>query len=202
MQHLRTVNDVMTHAAISVDRGAAFQDIVESMRQWRISALPVVADDGWVAGVVSEADLLPKTQGVDVQRTVTAGQLMTAPAVTVTRDATLTGAARLMARDDLKRLPVVDGDGRLVGVVSRGDLLKIYLHPDEDIAEELREVVMAHLIPAGSAAARVRVSNGIVHLDGSVPDGSLSDVLVRVARGVPGVVDVTVRLHADNPPRR
>jgi CBS domain-containing protein len=198
MKQLRTVNDVMTHAVISVGRGAAVKDIVASMRQWRISALPVVADDGWVAGVVSEADLLLQTQGVDAPRAVTAGQLMTSPAVTVTRDATLAGAARLMARDQLKRLPVVDGDGRLVGVVSRSDLLKVYLRPDEDIAEELREVIMAHLIPAGSATVRIHVSDGIVHLRGSVPDPSLSDVLVRVARGVPGVVDVAVRLDTDS----
>ncbi|MGW1085410.1 CBS domain-containing protein [Streptomyces sp. NPDC002596] len=93
MQHLRTVNDVMAHAVVSVDRGAAVQNIVESMQQWRISALPVVADDGWVAGVISGADLLPEAQGVDVPRSDTAGQLMTAPTVAVTRDATLAGAA-------------------------------------------------------------------------------------------------------------
>ncbi|MEV0489763.1 CBS domain-containing protein [Streptomyces atratus] len=202
MKRLRTVNDVMTHAVISVDRGAAFKDIVESMRQWRISALPVVADDGWAAGVVSEADLLPKAQGVDVPRAVTAGQLMTAPAVTVTRDAARAGAARLMARDNLKRLAVVDGDGRLAGGVSRGDLLKVCLRSDEDIAEELREVVMAHLTPDESAAVRVHVSNGVVHPDGSIPDASLFDVLVRVARGVPGVVDVAVRLDVGSPTRR
>ncbi|WP_327242670.1 CBS domain-containing protein [Streptomyces sp. NBC_01320] len=92
MQHLRTVNDI-THTVVSVDRGAASQNIVESMRQWRISALPVVADDGWVAGVISGADLLPRAQGVDVPRSDTAGQLMTAPAVTVTHDAPLAGAA-------------------------------------------------------------------------------------------------------------
>ncbi|MGW6847298.1 CBS domain-containing protein [Streptomyces virginiae] len=191
MKHLRTVEDVMTHAVISVDRRTPFKEVVEAMRQWRISALPVLSEEGRVAGVVSEADLLLKAQGADESRAVTAGQLMTVPAVTVTKDATIPGAARLMARGHLKRLPVVDGDGRLIGVVSRGDLLKIYLRPDADIAEELRELIMAELIPAGSALVQVHVADGIVHLDGSLPDPALKDVLVRVARTVPGVVDVT-----------
>ncbi|MFD6912293.1 MULTISPECIES: CBS domain-containing protein [Streptomyces] len=198
MKQLRTVEDVMTHAVISVDRRTPFKDIVEAMRQWRISALPVLSEEGRVAGVVSEADLLLKAQGADESRAVSAGQLMTVPAVTVTKDATIPGAARLMARGHLKRLPVVDGDGRLVGVVSRGDLLKIYLRPDADIAEELRRLIMAELIPAGSAMVQVHVADGIVQLDGSIPDPALKDVLVRVARTVPGVVDVTaVRLDTE-----
>ncbi|MFF3127632.1 CBS domain-containing protein [Streptomyces sp. NPDC057908] len=197
MKHLRTVDDVMTHAVITVNRGAPFKDIVETMRQWRISALPVVSDEGRVVGVVSEADLLLKAQGGDESRAVSAGQLMTVPAVTVPRNAGIAGAARLMARGHLKRLPVVDDDGRLVGVVSRGDLLKIYLRPDKDIAQELRELIMTRLIPAGSATVYVHVSDGIVHLNGTVPDPSLSDVLVRVARTVPGVVNVTARFESE-----
>ncbi|WP_405719495.1 CBS domain-containing protein [Streptomyces sp. NBC_00046] len=199
MKHLRTVDDVMTHAVVTVNRGAPFKDIVEAMRRWRISALPVVSDEGRVVGVVSEADLLLKAQGADESRAVTAGQLMTIPAVTVPRNAGIPGAARLMARGHLKRLPVVDDDGRLVGVVSRGDLLKIYLRPDEDIAQELRELIMNQLVPAGSASVYVRVSDGIVRLSGTVPGPSLGDVLVRVARTVPGVVDVSARFESEVP---
>ncbi|MFB7209125.1 CBS domain-containing protein [Streptomyces sp. NPDC056255] len=199
MKHLRTVDDVMTHAVVTVNRGAPFKDIVEAMRQWRISALPVVSDEGRVVGVVSEADLLLKAQGADESRAVTAGQLMTVPAVTVPRNAGIAGAARLMARGHLKRLPVVDDDGRLVGVVSRGDLLKIYLRPDKDIAQELRELIMTQLLPVGSASVYVHVSDGIVGLSGTVPDPSLGDVLVRVARTVPGVVDVSARFESEVP---
>lgn len=199
MKHLRTVDDVMTHAVVTVNRGAPFKDIVEAMRQWRISALPVVSDEGRVVGVVSEADLLLKAQGADESRAVTAGQLMTVPAVTVPRNAGIAGAARLMARGHLKRLPVVDDDGRLVGVVSRGDLLKIYLRPDEDIAQELRDLIMTQLLPVGSASVYVQVSDGMVGLSGTVPDPSLGDVLVRVARTVPGVVDVSARFESEVP---
>ncbi|WP_218782133.1 HPP family protein [Streptomyces sp. BR123] len=203
MKHLRTVNDVMTHAVVSVDREATVHDIVGTMRRWGFSALPVLSAEGRVVGVVSEADLLAKAatdllskaEGADESHTVTAGQLMTVPPVTVPGDATIAGAARLMARGPFKRLPVVDDDGRLVGVVSRGDLLKIYLRPDGDIAEELRELLMAQLIPAGSAVVHVHVDHGVVRLEGEVPDPTLADVLVHIARAVPGVVDVTSRLR-------
>ncbi|MGW3323719.1 CBS domain-containing protein [Streptomyces virginiae] len=190
MKHLRTVEDVMTHSVISVDRETAFKDIVETLRMWNVSALPVLSEDGRVAGVVSEADLLLKAQGTDTAHGTTAGQLMTRPAVTVTKDDTIPAAARLMARGHLKRLPVVDGDGRPVGLVSRGDLLKIYLRPDEDIGAEIRELIMYQPIPRGSAEVYVHVANGIVYLNGSLPDPTMEDVVVRAAGTVPGVVDV------------
>ncbi len=200
MKHLRTVEDVMTHAVISVDRGTAFKDIVEELRMWNVSALPVLARDGQVVGVVSEADLLLKPQGTGTAHDTTAEQLMTRPAVTVTKDATIPTAARLMARGHLKRLPVVDGDGRLVGVVSRGDLLKVFLRPDEDIGAEIRELIMYQLLPHAPAEAHVHahghvevhvhVANGIAYLTGSLPDPAMEDIVVRAAGTVPGVVDV------------
>ncbi|MEC4570213.1 CBS domain-containing protein [Streptomyces virginiae] len=199
MKHLRTVNDVMTHAVVSVDRDMPVHDIVGAMRRWGFSSLPVVSAEGRVVGVVSEADLLAKAEGTDDSHRVTAGQLMTVPPVTVPKDATIAGAARLMARGPFKRLPVVDGDGGLVGVVSRGDLLKIYLRPDGDIAEELRDLLTARLIPSGSAIVHVHVDQGVVRLEGEVSDPGTAEVLVRVARAVPGVVDVQSRLHAQVP---
>jgi CBS-domain-containing membrane protein len=193
MQHLRTVDDVMTHAVIHVDRHTAFKDIAESLRMWRVGSLPVIAEDGRVIGVVSEADLLRATQEEALTpHDVTAEQLMNRPAVTVTEKTTIAGAGRLMARGHLKRLPVVDSDGRLVGMVSRGDLLKVYLRPDADIGAEVRELIVYRLIPRGhgSAEVHVHVANGIVHLRGTLPDPALEDVVVRAARTVPGVVDV------------
>ncbi|MFD1662094.1 CBS domain-containing protein [Streptomyces caeni] len=195
MRHLRTVGDVMTHEVVSVGRDAPFREIVESMRQWRVSALPVLSEEGRVVGVVSEADLLVRAQGDDTSGALTAARLMTVPAVTVPRTATIEGAARLMARGPLKRLPVVDDEGRLVGVVSRSDLLKIYLRPDEDIAQEVRSGLEA-LLPAGSPGLDVRVENGVVTLGGTVPGQAPVAALVRVARAVPGVVDVRERLGA------
>ncbi|MFE2245333.1 CBS domain-containing protein [Streptomyces lavendulae] len=200
MKHLRNVEDVMTHAVISVDRGTAFKDIVEALRMWNVSALPVLAQDGQVVGVVSEADLLLEPQSADTAHDTTAERLMTRPAVTVRKDATIPTAARLMARRHLKRLPVVDGDGRLVGVVSRGDLLKVFLRPDEDIGTEIRELIMyqllphipaeAHVHPHGPIEVHVHVANGIAYLNGSLPDPAMEDIVLRAAGTVPGVVDV------------
>ncbi|MFJ6783295.1 CBS domain-containing protein [Streptomyces yangpuensis] len=199
MKHLRTVNDVMTHAVVSVDRDMPIHDIVGAMRRWGFSSLPVVSAEGRVVGVVSEADLLAKAEGTDESHRVTAGQLMTVPPVTVPKDATIAGAARLMARGPFKRLPVVDADGGLMGVVSRGDLLKIYLRPDGDIAEELRDLLTARLIPSVSAVVHVHVDQGVIRLEGEVSDPGTAEVLVRVARAVPGVVDVVSRLRAQVP---
>ncbi|MFE5806094.1 CBS domain-containing protein [Streptomyces sp. NPDC056491] len=190
MKHLRTVDDVMTHAAVSIDRGTAFKDIVEALRMWNVSALPVLSEEGLVIGVVSEADLLPREQGAGTAGVTTAEQLMTRPAVTVTMDAAIPAAARLMARSHLKRLPVVDGDGRLTGVVSRGDLLKVYLRPDADIAAEIREMIVRQLVPRGSVEVHVHVANGVVYLNGSLPEPALEDTVVRAVGTVPGVVDV------------
>ncbi|MGW9068371.1 CBS domain-containing protein [Streptomyces yangpuensis] len=190
MEHLRTVADVMSRAAVSVDRTTAFKDIVETMRMWNISVLPVLTGEGHVAGVVSEADLLLSSQASVPDRATTAERLMTRPAVTVPATSTIRAAARVMARRHLKRLPVVDGDGRLDGVVSRGDLLKVYLRPDADIGTEVRELLGRQLIPRGSAAVHVHVAGGVVYLHGSIPDPAMEDVLVRALGTVPGVVDV------------
>lgn len=199
MHHLRTVNDVMTHAVVSVDQAAPVHDIVETMRRWGFSSLPVLSAEDRVIGVVSEADLLVKAEGADASHTVTAGQLMTVPPVTVPPHATIAAAARLMAEGHFKRLPVVDDDGGLVGVVSRGDLLKIYLRPDADIAEELRDLLASRLIASGTASVHAHVDHGVVRMEGEVADPALADVLVRVTRAVPGVVDVTSTLHSRVP---
>ncbi|MFK0237817.1 BON domain-containing protein [Streptomyces vinaceus] len=109
-------------------------------------------------------------------RHVSAGQVMTRPAVTVRKNAPIAGAARLMARS----------------LVSRGDLLEVHLRPDAAIGAELRELITYRLVPYGHGPAEVHVhvANGTGHLRGTLPDPALEDVVVRTARTVPGVVDV------------
>ncbi|KUO17711.1 CBS domain-containing protein [Streptomyces dysideae] len=200
------VSDVMTRAVATVGRDAAFKDIVRTMQDRKVSALPVVDGGQRVVGIVSEADLLPKEEFRDsdpdrytqLRRlsdlakagSVTADELMTAPALTVRADATLAQAARTMARARVKRLPVVDEAGRLEGVVSRADLLKVFLRGDEDIAEEVRREVVAYLFPGPGSAVRVEVRDGVVRLVGRVRDTSLVPVAARLVRAVEGVVDV------------
>src|SRR4051794_17765590 len=150
-----TVSDVMTHTVVAVGSEAPFKEIVALLDQWKVSAVPVLAGEGRVVGVVSEADLLPKEEfrdtdeGEPADRTkasaLTAGELMSSPAVTVHADAQVAEAARIMARRHVKRLPVVDRVGMLQGVVSRSDLLKVFLRPDPEIAAEIRRGVLTHL---------------------------------------------------------
>ncbi|WP_055614242.1 CBS domain-containing protein [Streptomyces phaeochromogenes] len=211
------VSDVMTHTVAAIGRGARFKEIVQMMAEWKVSALPVVEGEGLVVGVVSEADLLPKEEFRDsdpdrytqLRRlsdlakagAVTAGELMTSPALTTHPNATLAQAARSMARAKVKRLPVVNDLGMLEGIVSRADLLKVFLRDDEEIAEEVRREVVAYLFPTPASTVRVKVQDGVVKLGGHVRDTSLVPVAARLVRAVEGVVDVEFELagHGGSP---
>ncbi|MBM7440252.1 CBS domain-containing protein [Streptomyces sp. HB132] len=202
-----TVSDLMTHTAVAVGSRASYKDIVELMDEWKVSALPVLVGEGRVIGVVSEADLLPKEENrpaatsapgdpppMDVGKAdaLYAEQLMSSPAVTVHADATIAEAARIMARRHVKRLPVVDGSGLLQGVVSRGDLLKVFLRSDEDIASEALGVLGGIEAAAGMG---VQVSDGVVVLGGTLSDRSLVPLIARAVRAVEGVVDIRLDLR-------
>lgn len=205
------VSDVMTHTVVAVGREAPFKDVIRLMEQWKVSALPVLEGEGRVIGVVSEADLLPKEEFRDndpdrytqLRRladlakagAVTAAELMTSPALTVRPDATLAQAARTMAHARVKRLPVVDEQGVLEGVVSRSDLLKVFLRDDEEIAEEVRREVVSYLFPTPSSTVRVEVHDGAVTLVGRIRDASLVPVAARLVRAVEGVVNVDFELE-------
>ncbi|MER6030051.1 CBS domain-containing protein [Streptomyces sp. NPDC001851] len=213
-----TVSDVMTQTVAAVGRRTPFKEIVQLMQDWQISALPVIEGEGRVVGVVSEADLLPEEELRDdpdagylsLRRTIdvakasalTAEELMSSPAVTVRANATLAEAARVMARQEVKRLPVVDGAGLLAGIVSRADLLKIFLRGDEEIAEEVRREIASHLFPPPSSAVRVEVEDGVVTLTGRIRDTALVPTAARLVRAVEGVVDVRFDLARDTAPQR
>ncbi|MFE5912548.1 CBS domain-containing protein [Streptomyces wedmorensis] len=199
-----TVSDVMSHTAIAIGRDAPYKEIVALMDRWKVSALPVLEGEGRVIGVVSEADLLLKEEfRTDEPRpdefaaaskagAVRAEELMSSPAVTVHPDATLAEAARIMATRRVKRLPVVDGVGMLEGVVSRSDLLKVFLRTDPEIEEDVRDSVLGR--SAASAGLDVTVVDGVATIRGSLPDRSLVPLVARAARAVEGVVDVRMDL--------
>ncbi|MFJ9712729.1 CBS domain-containing protein [Streptomyces sp. NPDC101234] len=205
------VRDVMTPAAVAVGRTAVFKEIVERMDQWRVSALPVLEGDGRVIGVVSEADLLPKEELWDSDpdpfapsrqlpdlakaTAVSAEELMSTPAVTVHAGATLAEAARIMALRHVKRLPVVNAEGLLEGVVSRGDLLKVFLRPDNDLADEIRRDVVDILFPAPVEPVHIVVTDGVATLTGRVREPDRIPLAVRLVRAVEGVVSVDCRIR-------
>ncbi|MFB6810743.1 CBS domain-containing protein [Streptomyces sp. NPDC056387] len=201
-----TVSDVMTHTAVAIGREASYKEIVELMHEWKVSAVPVLEGEGRVVGVVSEADLLPKEEfrGTDptlpdqVEEASKAGavlaeELMSSPAITVHPDAPVAEAARIMARKHVKRLPVVNALGMLEGVVSRSDLLKVFLRPDEELEEEIRQSVLTELTPGVNVD--LAVEDGVVTLRGPLRDRALVPLLARAIRAVEGVVDVRMELE-------
>lgn len=201
-----TVGDVMTTPVVAVLRGASFKQLAAVLVERRLSSVPVIDADDRVVGVVSTGDLLPKEAYsgshptrrqllFDLAETAKAGgetaaDLMTAPAVTVPPAASLSEAARLMSRHRVKRLPVVDGERRLVGIVSRGDLLSVFLQPDGLLAEIIREDLARNLPGLGAGEIRVTVEDGVVTLDGEVNAPRLIPAAGRLARSVEGVVAV------------
>lgn len=209
------VSDVMSHTVAAVGRRATFKEIVRLMQDWKVGALPVLEGEGRVVGVVSEADLLLKEEfrASDPDRYtrlrrlddrakaggLTAEDLMTSPALTVRANATLAQAARIMAQAGVERLPVVDDLNVLEGIVSRADLLKVFLRSDEEVAEEVRREVVAPLFPALVSTVRVEVRDGVVKLSGHARDASLVPVAARLVRAIEGVVDVEFELTATAP---
>ena len=206
-----TVSDVMTRTVVVVNVSAPFKDVVRRMHEYRVSAVPVVDDDGRLTGIVSEADLILKEDpeledGAHLfegrhrrhDREKAAGlvarELMTAPVVTVTPDASLGEAARLMHRRGVKRLPVVDDGGKILGILSRADLLKVFLREDVDIEHEVREDVVRRTLWIDPDTVTVSVRDGVVHLDGQLERRSLIPVLERLVTAVEGVVGVEEHL--------
>jgi len=200
------VRDVMTRNVISVRESAEYKDIVHVMHARGVSAFPVLDAHDTLVGVVSEDDLLVKEAMLGAEThglvrhhdrakaaALTAGELMSHPAVTVSPDATLAEAARIMHLKHLKRLPVISG-GRLVGIISRVDLLAVYDRPDEEIGTEIAEQVIEGMFALDRLAFTVDVCGGVVTLSGPVRSEPVAHSLLLAVRQVDGVVAVRDRL--------
>jgi CBS domain-containing protein len=209
------VRDVMTTDVVTVEPSTPFKEIVARLAGHGISAVPVADADRRVLGVVTEADLLLKRELPDPlanvppvwsrrrrrerrkAAAVAADKLMTAPATTVPPTATVAEAARRLHAAGVQRLPVVDEQGRLVGMVSRADLLKVFTRPDQAIERDiLDDVIVAEFMMAPSRFF-IEVDNGVVVLQGRAERRSLIPYLVRAVHDVEGVVQVEDRLTFD-----
>lgn len=190
------VRDVMTVHVATAAYTTPFKRIAELLRRHDVSALPVVDQDGRVVGIVSEADLL-RPQRYEPGVRLIAADLMTAQVVTVAPDVTVTEAARLMERNAVKRLPVVDDGGILVGIVSRSDLLHAYTRPDKDIHQEVVERIMEAILIVDPYRVDVWVSDGIVRLKGRVARQSETKLAERLAARVGGVLAVDSHLRSE-----
>jgi CBS domain-containing protein len=195
------VRDVMTTGVVAVGPGASFGHLASLLRAHRVSGLPVVDDDGIVLGVVSEADLLEVEAARDRHGPLarrkpaspgelTARDLMTRPAVTTSPAELVSDAGRLMSSRKLRRLPVVDGQGRLVGIVSRSDVLSVFRRADEDIRREITEDVIADGFFTDPGRFTVTVKDSIVTLAGAPGSVVLGVNIVYRVRHVEGVIAV------------
>jgi CBS domain-containing protein len=219
------VSDVMTRPVISVSGDAPFKEIVDTLARHRVSAVPVVDADGKVLGVVSESDLLAKVVAggdphtrirashsikVQTRRMVhaeTALELMNSPAATIDLDASVVEAARRAASARVRWLPVVDNHGVLVGMVTRSDLLRVFLRSDEELRAHLVDDVLARQFSIDTSAIQLDVHDGVVNLTGQVEQRGLISPLVDAIRATVGVIGVheTLSYRVDDrlalPPR-
>ncbi len=192
------VRDIMTTSVVTVRPGTPYREIAARFREHRVSGFPVTAEDGTVIGVVSESDLLALAagrhrRGHRAAGQVTAGDLMTHPAVTVNPDNPVQAAARLMHSRRLQRLPVVDRKGRLQGIVSRSDVLSVFRRSDEDIRREITRDVIADGFFTDPARFTVTVHNGIVTLEGEPGSAVLGACIADRVEHIEGVVAVRDR---------
>jgi CBS domain-containing protein len=209
---LPKVRDVMTDRVVAVREAAPYKEIVAALTRFGVSAVPVIDADQRVVGVVSEADLMAKVEFADAEaryplferrrrraaRQKAAGdradELMTAPAITTGPDVSIVDAARLMDAEDVKRLPVVGDGDRLVGIVARSDLLRMYLRADEAIRQEACAEVLGRVLCIEPDVVEVSVKRGVVSLRGTVDRRSTAAIAVRLVHAITGVVDVVDEL--------
>ncbi|MGW6691326.1 CBS domain-containing protein [Streptomyces sp. NPDC054961] len=209
MKHIK-VGDLMNGEVVSVTPGTSFKEVAKLLAQYDISGLPVLDDDDRVVGVVSQTDLLARAapdlhqdQESDRVEPPTAGGIMSAPAVTVRAEETAADAARLMTRRGIERLPVVDEEERLVGIVTRRDLLRLFVRPDSEIRRRVTDEVLGELLGVQAGDVAVHVVDGIVTVDGRVGRRSQLTALVGLVERLDGVVAVTSHVTAridDTPP--
>ncbi|MED7829086.1 CBS domain-containing protein, partial [Streptomyces chiangmaiensis] len=194
-----------------------FKEVARLLAAGRISGLPVVDEDDKVIGVVSETDLvIRQSEALDADeskrrfpfaeltprarrqaarsRAFTAGQLMTEPPVTVHAEETIAQAARIMAQRQVERLPVLDEEDRLVGIVTRRDLLGVFLRPDAEIRDEVMEEVLIRALRLAPSTIDVFVVEGVVTLTGRLERRSQAEIAVSMTRQIDGVVAVIDQL--------
>jgi CBS domain-containing protein len=202
------VKDVMGKVAIAARMDASFADLVDIMQRFNVGAVTVIDADRRPVGMVSEDDILLKATTASGKRVIvghrkraehrkaegmTAHEIMTTPAITVTGETSVSDAARLMHEKRIKQLPVIDSvTGRIAGTVHQGDLLKVFNRPAADITSEIEGVVGR--LDVDLTELRITVEAGVVRLRGWIPWHSQLLPLLNAVRGVDGVVEVKADL--------
>ena len=211
-----TVGRIMTSDVVSVTPDTSFKEIARLLDTHDISGVPVVDDDDKVVGVVSATDLMMRqaqpglaqqpprrlwrqcarhTHSVKAAAR-TAAELMSVPPITVRAQEPVTRAARIMAGQRVERLPVLDEEDRLVGMITRRDILKVFLRPDEDIRQDVIKDVLVGTLFLGPRDVGVRVEDGVVTLEGQLDRATEVLIARRTTARIDGVVGVVDRLTA------
>ena len=210
------VRDVMTSDVVTVEPETPLKDVARLMIEFGVSGIPVVDQTGLVVGVVSEADLLVKERGPEAIprrpltwllgeskaserdllkiKAIAAREAMTSPPVTIGPDRPLREAADLMIRERINRLPVVGRAGRLLGIVTRADVVRAFSRPDHELASIVRDEIVVRTLWLDPAEVEISVTDGVVLLEGQVDRRSSADILARLTGRVDGIVAVDSRL--------
>ena len=208
---MTTVGDTMTRSVLSVSPETPLKEVARLLVEHRISGLPVVDDTGRVVGVISEGDLLVKEQRRDAIRhrplarifgdsaetrqllakaeASTAGDAMTAPAITIESNTRVSVAAARMIERKVNRLPVTE-HGRLIGIITRADVIRAFVQTDDELADAVRNEVLLRSMWLDPTEFSVEVTNGLVTIRGTVERRSTAAMVERMAAMVPGIVSV------------
>ena len=206
-----TVKDVMSTHVIAVRQRAPYKEMATMLHEQRVSAFPVLDDDNKVIGIVSEADLLtkealdgtlPRALPIPTRHRerrqvngVTAADLMTKPPVTIGPDAPVAHAARLMYSHRVKRLPVISDRGRLIGIVTRADVLSVFSRPDAEIKQQVIRDLILDAFLCDPDRFTVTVKDGIVTIEGMPETPLIGRDIIDAVRHIEGVVAVRDRLR-------
>jgi CBS domain-containing protein len=202
----------MTTRVVTAREAMPLKELARVLTEHNLSALPVLDADDRVIGMASEGDLLPKQAHPipgaphwwqrrrareETRRAAgdTVGRVMTEYPVTISPSATMADAARRMLEHRLKHLPVIDGNGALVGIVSRADLIRTFLRTDGEIRDAVLNDVFLHVLWTDPTQVDVSVTDGIVTLSGTVEQRSTAEIAERLVHRLDGVVDVISTLE-------
>lgn len=183
------IRDVMTTRLLCVSPDKPISEVAALLVRNRISGVPVVDDDGHVMGIVSESDLQPLKEEVPDRPVRIAADVMTTPVISLSEGDSVTEAARILARHNIKRAPVLR-DGVIVGMISRGDLLRPYLRTDLEIRADVEEALFGDSLDLQKGQISVEVFRGVVRLDGRARDRRQGALAMRLAHSIDGVIDV------------
>lgn len=192
------VVDLMTIGVSTVTPDTSLRDAAREMFRSQVSGLPVTDDDGLLVGIITEADFLrlelSRVESDNPAAVESVGDIMTRAVETIGPNTPLVEAAKVMVVREVKRLPVVDDSDRLVGIISRMDVVYAFTRPDEVIEDEIREDIVRRVLGLEPSKLDVTVREGVVYLRGTMATEAEARMLAEMARRLDGVLKVVSEL--------